>query len=103
MKQRGLMIFLVVLGVIVVAFVLYAADRLVKARGQARRLDRMSERLAAATARAERQQQKKEAATAASAALTSVVPAIKHPAVAQPEVGADQPKAQVPGAEAPGR
>jgi hypothetical protein len=77
------MIGLLVLGIGVV-FLLYLADRLVKARGRARRLQNMSERLAAATARADKQLAEREAAAQASAALTSVVPAIKHPALAQP-------------------
>lgn len=69
---------LLVLGVVAALFVLYAADRVVKARVRGRRLRRMSERLAAATVRAERQQERKEAAAQASAALTSVIPAINH-------------------------
>ena len=39
----------------------------------------MSERLAAATVRAEEQQAQRAAAAAASTALTSVMPAINHP------------------------
>jgi hypothetical protein len=70
---------LVVLGVLAAVFLLYAADRVVKALVRARRLRRMSERLAAAAVRAEEQQAKREAAAEASAALTSVMPAINHP------------------------
>ena len=70
---------LVVLGVLAAVFLLYAADRVVKALIRARRLRRMSERLAAAAVRAEEQQAKREAAAEASAALTSVMPAINHP------------------------
>lgn len=73
------MTFLLVLGLIAAAFLLYLVDRVIKARVQARRLRKMSRRLAAATTRAEQQQVKREAAVAASAALTSVVPAINHP------------------------
>ena len=69
---------LVVLGVLAAVFLLYAADRVVKALVRARRLRRMSERLAAAAVRAEEQQAKREAAAEASAALTSVMPAINH-------------------------
>jgi len=76
------MIGLLVLGIGVV-FLLYLADRLMKARARARRLRNMGDRLAAATARAERQLADRKAAAQASAALTSVVPAIKHP-LAQP-------------------
>ena len=72
------MIGLLVLGVAVV-FLLYLADRLLKARARARRLRDMGDRLAAATARADRQLADRQAAAQASAALTSVVPAIKHP------------------------
>ena len=74
---------LVVLGVLAALFLLYAADRVVKAFLRARRLRRMSERLAAVTVRAEEQaeeqQAKREAAAEASAALTSVMPASNHP------------------------
>ena len=76
---------LLVLGVLAALFVLYVADRVVKALVRARRLHRMSERLVAATVRAERQQVKKEAAAQASGALTSVMPAINHrPPVTMP-------------------
>jgi Tfp pilus assembly protein PilX len=84
------MTVLVVLGVLAVAFLLYAADRLVKALVRARRLRRISERLAAAAVRAEQQQAKREAAAAASAALTSVVPAIKHPLTVPARVRNDE-------------
>jgi hypothetical protein len=83
-EQRGVMTFLVVLGVIAAVFGLYAADRVIKARVQTRRVRRMSKRLAAVTARAEEQQVRREAAGVASAALTSVVPAIKHPSLGVP-------------------
>jgi type II secretory pathway pseudopilin PulG len=73
------MAFLLVFGLIVAALLLYLVDRVIKARIQARRLRTMTERLAAATARAEEQQARRQAAVAASGALTSVVPAIKHP------------------------
>lgn len=79
------MTFLVVLGVIAAAAGLYAADRVFKARVQARRVRRMTKRLAAVTARADEQQVRREAANMASAALTSMVPAIKHPALGVPE------------------
>ena len=67
---------LVILGVLLAVFLLYAADRAVKARSRARQLRRMSRRLAAATARAEEQHAERRAADAASADLTSVMPAI---------------------------
>ena len=67
---------LVFLGVLVTIFVLYAADRAVKARSRVRQLRRMSRRLAAAAARAEEQHAERQAADAASQELTSVMPAI---------------------------
>jgi hypothetical protein len=70
------MVGLLVLGVLVAICLLYAADRAVQARARARRLRRMSARLAAATVRAGEQQAKRQAADLASAELTSVMPAI---------------------------
>ncbi len=67
---------LLILGVIMAIFLLYAADRAVKARARARQLSRMNRRLAAAAARSEEQQAERQAADAASAELTSVMPAI---------------------------
>jgi hypothetical protein len=46
---------LFIAGLIGVMLVLYAVDRILKVRAQARRLRRMTDRLAAATARAEEQ------------------------------------------------
>jgi hypothetical protein len=62
----------------------YVADRVLKARTQARRLRRMRDRLAAASRRAEEQQARREAAAQASAALTSVMPAIERPPLTLP-------------------
>ena len=82
---------LVILGVIVAIFLLYLADRAVKARHRSRRLDRMNQRLAAAAARSEEQQAKRQAAEAASAELTSVMPAINlRPPVTLPGQTADR-------------
>jgi hypothetical protein len=67
---------LVILGVALAVFLLYAADRAVKARSRARQVRRMSRRLAAAATRAEEQLAERQAADAASADLTSVMPAI---------------------------
>ena len=72
------MIKLLILGMITAVCVLYAADRTVKARRRAGRLRRMSQRLDAATARAEQQLAKRQDAARASAALTSVMPAISR-------------------------
>ena len=67
-----------------VVLVLYTADRIVKARAQVRRLRSMSDRLAAATAKAEEQQERHQAAERASEALTSVLPAIQRPPLTVP-------------------
>ena len=73
------------LGVLLAGFLLYAADRAVKAWSRARQVRRMSRRLAAAAARAEEQLAERQAADAASADLTSVRPAINlRPPVALP-------------------
>jgi hypothetical protein len=77
-----------VLGILAAVFLCYAADRVVKARVRARRLRRMSERLAVAAARAEQQQAARAAEAEASAALTSVLPAIKRPPLTLPEPAA---------------
>ena len=79
------MIDLLIVGVVGAVPVLYAADRIIKTRTQARRLRTMSERLAAATARAEDQQEKRQEVAKLSAALTSVMPAIKRPPLSLPD------------------
>jgi len=73
-----------VIGLLIAGFagliiVIYATDLIVKARARARRLRRMSGRLAAAAARAEQQHRQRQAASSASRALTSVLPAINRP------------------------
>ena len=73
-----------VFGILAALFLCYAADRVLQARVRARRLRRMTERLAAATARADQQQAARAAAAEASAALTSVLPAIKRPPLTLP-------------------
>lgn len=85
---------LLIVGFVVVALMLYALDRALKARAQARRLAAMSDRLAAATARADEQQEQRQAAAQAGAALTSVMPAIKRPPLALP--GEQQPHPEQP-------
>jgi hypothetical protein len=75
---------LVIGGVVGAVLVLYAADRVLKARAQVRRLRSMSDRLAAATARAEEQEEQRQVAAHASQALTSVLPAIKRPPLSVP-------------------
>jgi hypothetical protein len=79
-----LVVGLVVGGFIIVLLVLYTVDRLVKARTQFRRLRSMSERLAAATARAGEQHERRHAAERASDELTSVLPAIQRPPLSVP-------------------
>ena len=82
------MVGLVIAAVIGMALVLYAADRLFKARSQARRRAAMRDRLDAATARADEQESRRTAAAQASAALTSVMPAIERPPLTLPGVPA---------------
>jgi hypothetical protein len=76
---------LLIVAVVVAVPVLYAADRIIKARAQARRVRTMSERLAAATTRADEQQERRQEAAEFSAALTSVMPAIKRPPLSLPD------------------
>ncbi len=83
------MVGLLIVGFVGTALAAYVADRLLKARTQARRRRTMSERLAAATARADVQQEQREAAAQASAALTSVMPAIERPPLTMPGVPPD--------------
>jgi hypothetical protein len=83
-KGRKFVVDLLIVGVVVAVPVLYAADRMIKVRAQAHRLRTMSERLAAATARADKQQEKRQEAAEFSAALTSVMPAIKRPPLTLP-------------------
>jgi hypothetical protein len=104
---------LVIGGFISVVLVLYAADRALKARAQVRRLRSMSDRLAAATARAEQQEEQRQAAARASEELTSVLPAIKRPPLTVPGMrshraarrgtGHDRHGQQEHGATHPGR
>jgi hypothetical protein len=94
---------LLIVGVVGAVPVLAAADRIIKTRAQARRLRTMSERLAAATARADEQQEKLQEAAKSSAALTSVMPAIKRPPLTLPGASphAEPPHAEPPHAEPP--
>jgi hypothetical protein len=94
---------LVVAGFIGVVLMLYAADRIVTARAQVRRLRSMSDRLAAATASAGEQQERRQAAERASEALTSVLPPIQRPPLTVPGMrprGAARPRT---GCERPGQ
>ena len=69
---------LLLLAATAVVFLLYLADRAVKARVRARRLRRMTRRLDAAVARSEQQQARRQAADVASAELTTYLPAINR-------------------------
>jgi hypothetical protein len=80
---------LLLLGASAVVFLVYLADRAVKARVRARRLRRMSRRLAAAAARSEQQHAARQAADAASAELTTYLPAIHRSPLTLPGQVAD--------------
>lgn len=76
---------MVVLAVVAgVLLVLFAADRLVKARVRARWKRQMRSRLAEAAARADEQQLRHQATARASKAMTSLMPAISHPPLSPP-------------------
>jgi Flp pilus assembly protein TadB len=83
---------LVLVAVAGVLLVLFAADRLVKARGRARWRRQMTTRLAQATARADQQQQRRQASVQASKAVTSVMPAISRPPMSPPGGPPGRPK-----------
>ena len=88
------MIALLIAGFAGAIFAGWAADLALRARTRARRLHVMSERLAAATARAEEQHQRRQAAAHASRELTSVIPAINRPPLTLPGApprGAESP------------
>jgi hypothetical protein len=76
---------LLIVGVVVVVAVLYAADRFIKARAHTRRLRTMSERLDAATKRTDKKIQRRLEVARASAELTSVIPAINRPPLSLPD------------------
>lgn len=77
---------LLIIGFVVVAvLVLYAGERVLKARAQARRLHAMNDRLTAAVARTDEQQEQRQVAAQASVELTSFMPAIKQPPLTVPD------------------
>lgn len=78
------MFALLIVGIIVAVPVLYGADRIIKARAQARRMRTMGERLDAVTARTEKQHERQQEVARASAELTSVMPAIERPPLTLP-------------------
>ena len=97
------MTFLLIAAMIAAMILLYATDRVLKARVRARRYRAMSERLDAAAARTDKQQEQRKTAATASAALTSVMPAINRPPLTLPGVTRQQQHA-TPDCEAkPGR
>jgi hypothetical protein len=85
---------LLLLAATAVVFLLYLADRAVKAHIRARRLRRMTRRLDAAVARSEQQQARRQAADAASAELTTYLPAISRSPLTLPgqAAGANAPQ-----------
>jgi hypothetical protein len=97
------MVDLLIAGAVAVLLpVLYLAERVIKARSRARRLQSMSDRLVAVAARVDHQQEELRAEARASTELTSVMPAIKRPPLSLPGVeprGAARPK---PACERPG-
>jgi len=80
---------LLIAGSVGTAVVLYGVDRAIKVRARARRRREMSDRLDAATARADEQQEQRQAVEQASAALTSVMPAINRPPLTAGRAGPD--------------
>jgi hypothetical protein len=78
------MVDLLVLGVVGAVVVLYLAERVLKARRRGLRLRQMSDRLDAATRRAEQEHERQEAVATASAELTAYIPAINHTQLTTP-------------------
>lgn len=79
------MVRLLIVGLVVaVLLALYATERIIKARAQARRLATMSDRLTAVTVRTDEEQEQRQAVATASAELTAFMPAIKSPPLTVP-------------------
>ena len=98
------MVDLLIAGAFVVLLVLlYLAERVIKARARARRLHSVGDRLVAAAARVDQQQEERRAQTRASAALTSVMPAIKRPPLSLPGVAAKSGARPKPACERAGQ
>jgi hypothetical protein len=79
---------LLLIGVLVLLIALYLAERLLKARAKARRLQDMNDRLGAVAARVDKQQAQKRERAQAREALTNVMPAINRPPLSLPGVPA---------------
>jgi hypothetical protein len=97
------MIYLLIAGVVAVLVLLALAERVLKARARARRLQEVSDRLVAVAARVDEQQEARRAEARASAALTSVMPAIKRPPLGLPGLAAHGAARPKPGCERPGQ
>src|SRR5689334_18495354 len=98
------MVDLLIAGAFVVLLVLlYLAERVIKARARARRLQSVGDRLVAAAARVDQQQEERRAQVRASAALTSVMPAIKRPPLSLPGVAATGGARPTPACERAGQ
>ena len=83
---------LLIVGVVVVLVVLYATDRVRKARSRARLLHDMNDRLTVAAAQIDQEQERRRAVARSSAELTSVMPAIKRPPLTLPGVAGHEPE-----------
>lgn len=83
---------LLIVGVVVVLVVLYATDRVRKAKSRARLLHAMNDRLTVAAAQIDQEQERRRAVARSSAELTSVMPAIKRPPLTLPGVGGHEPE-----------
>ena len=96
---------LLIAGVVVVVLVLlYAADRVRKAKSRARLLHAMNDRLTVAAAQIDQEQDRRRAVARSSAELTSVMPAIKRPPLTLPGVpghGPDPAEEDAAGARPP--
>jgi hypothetical protein len=79
---------LLLAGVLILVIALYLAERFLKARAKARRLQDMNDRLGAVTARVDKQQAQKRERAQAREALTNVMPAISRPPLSLPGVPA---------------
>jgi hypothetical protein len=97
------MIYLLIAGVVAVLVLLALAERVLKARARARRLQEVGNRLVAAATRVDEQQEARRAEARASAALTSVMPAIKRPPLSLPGLAAHGAARPEPGCERPGQ
>ncbi len=84
---------LLIVGVVVVLVLLYAADRVRKAKSRARLLHAMNDRLTVAAAQIDQEQERRRSVARSSAELTSVMPAIKRPPLTLPGMAGHQPEA----------